>query len=109
MVIERRDAEGRSELMVVPVTTQTPARPDEGFEIPARVKSFLGLDADRCWIMTTELNRFRWPGPDLRPIVADGERTPVLGFIPQPLFDRVLAAVIARAERGRLKVTKRGE
>ena len=108
VVIERRVAGDRSELLV-PVTTQPPERAEDGFEIPARVKAHLGLDAERCWIMATELNRFRWPGPDLRPIERGGERTPVYGFIPQPLFEAVLAAVIARAEKGRLRVTKRSE
>ena len=109
VVIERRTADDRSELLVVPVTTQSPERAADGVEIPARVKAHLGLDAARCWIMTTEINRFRWPGPDIRPVERGGERTPCLGFIPQTLFDAVLAAVIARAERGRLTVMRRGE
>ncbi len=81
----------------------------DGFEIPARVKVHLGLDAARCWIMVTELNRFRWSAPDIRPIERGEERTPYCGFIPQPLFDAVLAAVIARAEAKRVNVTRRSE
>jgi hypothetical protein len=68
----------------------------------------LGLDAARCWIMTTEVNRFKWPGPDIRPMTRNGERTPYYGFIPHKLFAPVLAAVIARLRAGRMKVTKRG-
>jgi mRNA-degrading endonuclease toxin of MazEF toxin-antitoxin module len=109
VVIERRLIGDRNELLVVPVTTQPPERAEDAFEVPARVKTHLSLDAVRCWIMATELNRFLWPGPDLRPMERGGERTPVHGFIPQALFDTVLAAVIARAEKGRLRVTKRGE
>ena len=101
--------DGHTELLVVPVTTQPPTRAEDGFEIPTRIKAHLGLDAARCWIMVTELNRFRWPGPDIRPIEHGEERTPYYGFIPQPLFDAVLAAVIARAEGTRVKVTRRSE
>ena len=109
VVIARAEVDGQTELLVVPVTTQPPTRAGDGFEIPTRIKTHLGLDAARCWIMVTELNRFRWPGPDIRPIEHGEERTPYYGFIPQPLFDAVLAAVIARAEGTRVKVTRRSE
>lgn len=108
-MIDRRIVGDRTELLVVPVTTQPPQHAADGVEVPARVKKHLGLDADRCWIMVTELNRFLWPGPDIRPIERGEDRTPFYGFVPQTLFDAVLAAVIARAEKGRLKVTKRSE
>ena len=109
VVIAQQMVDGHTELLVVPVTTQPPTRAEDGFEIPTRIKAHLGLDAARCWIMVTELNRFRWSGPDLRPIEHGEERTPTYGFIPQPLFDAVLAAVIARAETRRVKITKRSE
>ncbi len=108
-MIAREEVDGNTELLVVPVTTQPPVHPDDAFEMPTRVKAHLGLDAARCWIMVTELNRFRWPGPDIRPIERGDARTPYYGFIPQPLFDAVLAAVIARAERRQVKVTTRAE
>lgn len=108
-MIAREEVDGNAELLVVPVTTQPPARPDDAFEIPARVKAHLGLDAERCWIMVTELNRFRWPGPDIRPIERGEDRTPFYGFIPQPLFDAVLAAVIKRAAAKRVRVMTRSE
>lgn len=109
VVIARAEVDGNTELLVVLVTTQPPVHPGDAFEIPTRVKAHLGLDAARCWIIVTELNRFRWPGPDIRPIERGDERTPYYGFIPQPLFDAVLAAVIARAERRQVKVTTREE
>lgn len=109
VVISRKDIAGRTELLVAPVTTQPPRNAADGIEIPARVKAHLGLDAARCWIMVTELNRFIWQGPDVRLIAKSGEVTPYYGFLPERLFDPVLKAVIARAEGGRLKMTKRSE
>lgn len=99
----------RTELMVVPVTMQRPRRVVDGIEVPARIKAHLGLDAERCWIMVTEINRFIWPGPDVRPIRRDGDVTPYYGFLPERLFRPVLDAVIAGAEAGVLKGTKRSE
>ena len=107
VVIARKAVGADTELLVVPVTTQPPQNPSEAFEIPHSVKAHLGLDAARCWIMTTEVNRFKWPGPDIRPMTRNGERTPYYGFIPQKLFAPVLAAVIARLRAGRMKVRKR--
>ncbi len=101
-MIARAEVDGNTELLVVPVTTQPPAQPGDAFEILARVKAHLGLDAERCWIMVTEFNRFRWPGPDIRPIERRAERTPFYGFIPQPLFNAVLETVIERAAAGHL-------
>jgi len=107
VVIAQQMVDSHTELLVVPVTTQPPTRAEDGFEISTRIKAHLGFDAARCWIIITELNRFRKPGPDIRPIERGEERTPYYGFMPQPLFDAVLAAVIARAEGKRVQVTTR--
>lgn len=109
IVIARETVGDRTELMAVPITTQPPRRAADGFEVPSRVKVHLGLDAERCWIMVTELNRFAWPGPDVRPIPRGKELTPFFGTLPEKLFRPVLDAVIARAEAGLLKATKRSE
>ena len=57
--------------------------------------------------MTTEVNRFTWPGPDIRPMPRGDTTTPHYGFLPEQVFAPVLAAVIARLRAGRMKVTKR--
>lgn len=56
--------------------------------------------------MTSELNSFRWPGPDIRPL-ADG--APFLGAIPDWLLVQVRTALGELAQTFRLKVTKRSE
>jgi hypothetical protein len=109
VVISRKIVGDDTELLVVPVTTQPPKNPSDAIEIPARVKAHLGLDAARCWIMTTEVNRFTWPGPDIRPINRDGDATPCYGFLPEAVFAPVLAAVIARLRAGLMRVTTREE
>lgn len=109
VVIARRMVGDRTELMAVPITTQPPRQASDGFEVPPRVKAYLGLDAERCWIRVTELNRFLWPGPDVRPIRRGKELTPFYGALPEKLFRPVLEAVIKRAEAGLLKTAKREE
>lgn len=55
---------------VVPIT-HSPQEHGHAVAIPWQVKRHLGLDDDLSWIVTTELNVFVWPGPDLRPIRRD--------------------------------------
>jgi hypothetical protein len=74
-------------------------------EIPANVKKHLGLDRERSWIMVNELNRFIWPGPDVRP--APGSHTPFYDPLPDWLFERVREAILRHSGIGKLKVTKR--
>jgi hypothetical protein len=58
-------------------------------EIPPRVKEHLGLDSERSWVILNEVNVFRWPGFDLRPIKGGGGRVDY-GFLPPKLFDRLI-------------------
>ena len=68
LVLSARDDGGDTVVAVVPVTHSLPQRPEEAVEISAAVKRRLGPDEARSWIVVSEINRFVWPGPDLRPI-----------------------------------------
>jgi hypothetical protein len=92
-----------TELLVAPVTHVQPDH-GEGVEIPPPVKRHLGLDSDRSWIIATELNRFIWPGPDIRPL-PDG--APYYGEIPAKLTLRT--AILNQQEANRLRIPKRTE
>jgi hypothetical protein len=59
---------------VAPITHSPPHDPGVTIEILTRVKRHLGLDSERSWIILDELNVFRWPGHDLRPIPDKGGR-----------------------------------
>jgi hypothetical protein len=67
IVVATQDEEG-DRLVYVAAITHTPPTDGAGIEIPTKVKRRLGLDDARSWIVTDELNRFIWPGFDLRPI-----------------------------------------
>lgn len=81
-------------MIVAPITHTPPVPPAEGIEVPPRVKAHLGLDAQRPWIIVSDLNRFTWPGFDLYPALGYRDRYDY-GFLPPSLFrlvrDRVLA------------------
>lgn len=94
------------ELMVAPVTHLKP-REGDGIEIPTPVKRHLGLDQDRSWIIATELNRFLWPGPDIR--LARGGDDPFYGEIPAKLFEELRSAIVRHREANNLRMPKRTE
>jgi len=102
VVIARKIVDNRMQLLVAPVTHSEP-KDGEAVEVPPPVKRDLGLDHERSWIITTELNRFNWPGPDIR--VVRGSEDPYYGAIPAKLFERMRSAILAH----RFRMTKRTE
>jgi len=98
---------GRTQLLVAPITHTPPERPEDAVEIPANVRTHLGLDRAPCWIVVSELNRFIWPGPDIR--IAPGSDCPFYDMLPDWLFIRVRKALARQVQARRLKITKRTE
>jgi len=96
IVAARQIIEGRDVVTVVPVTHAPPRNAADALEIPAALKSHLGMDGQPSWIMLTETNDFLWPGPDLRPIPSSSPPRYAFGMLPprfyQHLRDRVLEA-----------------
>ncbi len=68
-------------------------------EIPAKVKESLNLDSEVSWIICTEVNRFVWPGPDIRPIARQGNKTYSYGVLPPRLFSRVTKTIVSSLAR----------
>ena len=64
------EVEGQTIVTVSPITHSQPEDASLGIEIPPRVKRHLGMDGERSWVILTEVNRFAWPGYDLRPLPA---------------------------------------
>lgn len=91
---------------VAPVTHSIP-EPDSGaIEIPLATKRRLGLDNQRSWIVVSEVNRFIWPGYDLR-ATHRGSGKCLFGTLPRGLFNTIRDAMIASARKGKLRVTSR--
>lgn len=91
-------AEGE-EVVVAPITTRAPDLGAPAIEIPARVRAHLGLSGDRCWISAATLNRFIWPGPDLRAVPGKHPPNSVYGIIPQILLDAVKTIAMAELSK----------
>ena len=100
------DKDGQRIVTVAPITHSPPRHPDSAVEIPAATKVRLGLDQERSWIVVADLNRFVWPGVDLRPIRRSASGF-VHGWLPNALYEAVKAQVLTLAKAGRMRVTMR--
>ncbi|MFC3579693.1 type II toxin-antitoxin system PemK/MazF family toxin [Sphingomonas hylomeconis] len=106
VVLATQETGDRVRVLVAPLTHSAPERAAMAVEMPATVKRDLGLDRDRSWIVTSEVNSFRWPGPDVR-VLDDG--TPFYGAIPDWLLLRVRESVGGWSRRGALRTARRTE
>lgn len=106
VVVAAQLASGATRLLVAPITHR---KPDDGSGIPMppRVKAHLGLDDEPSWIITTELNQFLWPGPDIR-VATDG-KTPFYGAIPAAMFEKMRNQILDNHARGAVGSVKRSE
>jgi hypothetical protein len=100
VLMQERRADGANVVTVAPITHR-PSETSRAVEIPHKVKKHLGLDDDASFIVLEELNRFVWPGPDLRPLT---QRKPGIfsyGIIPHDIYRRVreLAAELLQARQ----------
>lgn len=62
----RLNEHGEIEVYICPVTHTQPEISDQSIEIPLATKQRLKLDNQRSWIITSEVNLFKWKGPDVR-------------------------------------------
>ncbi|HEX7760303.1 MAG TPA: type II toxin-antitoxin system PemK/MazF family toxin [Caulobacteraceae bacterium] len=97
---------GRRVVTVAPVTHSPPRAAADAVELPPATKARLGLDDARSWIVSTEVNRFVWPGPDLRPISRSRPRDFAFGFIPGAILQRLRDQI---ASHRRVGLTPRDE
>lgn len=68
----RQNEFGETEVFIAPITHTPAGNPERGMEVPQSTKKRLGLDDEPSWMITTEVNRFIWPGPDIRPVPGRG-------------------------------------
>lgn len=96
-------------VMVLPITHTESHNSDDGVEIPLATKKRLGLDGERSWIIISELNKFVWPGPDLRPISRQQTEKYDYGFLPPTFYDEIKEKLLSLHEQRRVSLVKRTE
>lgn len=106
IVLAQSQQDGGRLMTVVPVTSSRPGTGRAAIEIPDKVAKHLGLTAERSWVVVDEVNRFVWPGPDLRPLPGTPSRF-AYGVVPPKLFARIKAELLAAYNARRLRAVTR--
>lgn len=107
IVVSTRMEDGRMfRVVVAPVTHTQPAGQRTSVEIPSKIRRALGLDQERQWIRLDCLNRFAWPGFDLRPIPNQDDKIDY-GMLPPSLFERVRQGVLDLNRRRSIDIIAR--
>jgi len=100
---------GETAVTVLPLTDTPPLVADDAVELPHAVKIRLGLDDAPSWVVVSELNRFLWPGPDLRPVPPAAAGRFAYGVLPPGLFRTIRDRFLARARAQRVQLVRRAE
>lgn len=109
IVVAARTAEnGDVDTIVAPITHSPPEDPTASIEIPAATCKSLGLDSGRHWLRLDELNRFSWPGFDLRPIPGTASQYEY-GMLPPGLFEQLREGILARQKARAARIIHRNE
>ena len=73
------------------------------------MKKRLGLDGARSWVVFGELNRFVWPGPDLRRLSDGDNSTIAYGMLPAGFLSELQKRFFAAFRAQKLRVVRRTE
>lgn len=90
--------------IVCAITHAEPPTAADAVEIPRAVKNHLGLDPDRSWVITSEVNVVDWDDPGIVPI-ASGKWA--YGILPRPLAERIRAKLLERVKARKLPTIDR--
>lgn len=85
------DVDGEKVVTVAPITHTKPDDLEQSIELTPATRRRLGLDAQKNWIMATEVNTFFWPGPDLAPNAAGSYE---YGELPAVVFNALKAKIL---------------
>lgn len=108
IVMMQEAAEGVQVVTVVPITHSPPDDESVAIEMPDVVKDIIGLDAERSWVVVSEVNSFVWPGFDLRPLPGTTDEFDY-GTVPAGFFNTIKQGLLEVAKAKRLARVKRDD
>jgi len=110
IIISTKNEHGNTQVSVVPITHTEPRNLNEAIEIPENTKNRLGLsdnNGERSWVILSEMNRFIWPGPDLRSINRNETDVYEYGILPPMFYDLLKTKLLELIREHRNSVTQR--
>lgn len=96
--VESQD--GKTRVYVLPITHTKPFESENGIEVLQQWKRHLRLDERPSWIITSELNHFEWPGPD---VIGSDTADIIRGMLPHKVVARLREMILARIRQKNLR------
>lgn len=93
LVLAAHHEPGLTKVLIVPITRSPPPSGTDAIEIPQRVKTHLGLDAQRSWIILSEANVDSWPSPEIRPVPGHPGSF-AYGMLPERILTQARAMIV---------------
>lgn len=107
LIVHKRQNEfDETEVYICPITHTPPSTITRALEIPPATKKRLGLDDDQSWLITNEVNRFTWRGPDV--VKTQSDRL-AYGYLPYSLTKTAVELVKENATDRSLGVVDRDD
>lgn len=100
--VENQD--GKTRVYVLPITHARPAGNEDGMEVLHQWKQYLRLDDQSSWIITSELNHFEWPGPD---VVGTDTSAITRGLLPHKVISRLREMILVRIRDRNIRAVNR--
>lgn len=100
LVVDVIEAVGEIVLYLLPITSTEHSTAD-AIEIPEALRQRLGMQAEPCWLLTTEFNAIVWPSEHIRDDVGPVKSTTpwTRGAMPGSIVNRARAMMLARKPR----------
>ena len=107
LIVHRRQNEfDETEVYICPITHTPPSANSNALEIPPVTKNRLELDDDQSWLITNEVNRFTWRGPDV--VKTQSDRF-AYGYLPRSLTKAAIGRVRENARKRNMGVVDRDD
>ena len=105
VIVALQSAEdGPLRVYVAPITHSAPRDGESVIEIPSQFNTLTGLDHERSWLITSELNLVDWSDPG---IVPAGPDRWLYGHLPRGIAQRALQEIVTLSRQRRLRPVDR--
>ena len=94
---------GDGRFLLAPITSRPPEK-STSIDLPLEIKRHLGLDERKSWVIASNLNKFTWPGFDIRAVPGKSPPTYSYGRLPSGYLLQI-QSTLAGLARKRLVVT----
>lgn len=107
LILGVQEEQGRQMVYVSPITHTPPFYPEESLLVPNETGGRIGLDEKPKWLMLNEVNKFEWPGTDIRRVPYRRERSQFYGFVPQQFLEQARDKMREMIQASRFRMVAR--